>query len=94
MTQLKLIIPKEKRVLVYSVLNEEIINDNRKKEFSDKFNVDISKLGEEKNTCIALTAEKENVYSFVYVHVHGEIETEINVVRPKFAFHEKYNASL
>jgi hypothetical protein len=31
------------------------------------------------------------LYSFVYVHAHGKIETEINVVRPKFAFHEKYN---
>ena len=94
MTHLKLIIPKEKRVLVYSVLHEEIINENQKKEYPEKFNEDIAKIEEERNACISLTTEKENMYSFVYVHVHGEIETEINVVRPRYPFHEKYNSSL
>jgi hypothetical protein len=94
MTHLKLIIPKEKRVLVYSVLHEEIINDNQKKEYPESFIVGIAKIQEKRNECISLTTEKENVYSFVYVHDDGEIETEINVVRPKFAFHEKYNDSL
>lgn len=94
MTQLKLIIPNEKRVLVYYVLHKEIINNNQKKEFPEKFNEDISKIREKRNACISLTIEKENVYSFIYVHANGEIETEINVVRPKFAFHEKYNDSL
>lgn len=91
MTHLKLIIPKEKRVLVYSVLHEEIINDNQKKEYPESFIVGIAKIQEKRNECISLTTEKENVYSFVFVHANGEIETEINVVRPKFAFHEKYN---
>lgn len=94
MTQLKLIIPKEKRVHVYSVLHKEIINDNQKKEYPEKFNVDIAKIEEERNACISLTTEKENVYSFIYVHSNGEIETEINVIRPKYPFHEKYNSSL
>lgn len=94
MELLKLIIPKEKRVLVYSVLHEEIINDNQKKEYPEKFNVDIAKIEEERNACISLTTEKENVYSFIYVHDNGEIETEINVIRPKHPFHEKYNSSL
>jgi len=94
MTHLKLIIPKEKRVLVYSVLHEEIINDNQKKEYPEKFNEDIAKIEEERNACISLTTEKENVYSFVFVHANGEIETEINVVRPRYPFHEKYNSSL
>lgn len=87
----KLIIPKEKRVLVYSVLNEEIINDNQKKEYPEKFNVDIAKIEEERNACISLTTEKENVYSFIYVHSNGEIETEINVERPRYPFLEKFN---
>ena len=94
MTHLKLIIPNEKRVLVYSVLHEEIINDNQKKEYPEKFNVNISKIVEKRNACISLTTEKDNVYSFVYVHANGEIETEINVIRPKYTFHEKYNSSL
>jgi hypothetical protein len=94
MTQQKLIIPKEKRVLVYSVLNKEIINENQKKEYPEKFNEDIAKIEEERNACISLTIEKENVYSFVYVHANGEIETEINVIRPSYPFHEKYNSPL
>jgi hypothetical protein len=94
MTHLKLIIPKEKRVLVYSVLHEEIINDNQKKEYPESFIVGIAKIQEKRNECISLTTEKDNVYSFVYVHANGEIETEINVIRPKYTFHEKYNSSL
>jgi hypothetical protein len=90
----KLIVPREKRVLVYSVLHEEIINDNQKKEYPEKFNVDIAKIEEERNACISLTTEKKNLYSFVYVHDNGEIETEINVNRPKYPFHELYNSSL
>ena len=94
MTHLKLIIPKEKRVLVYSVLHEEIINVNQKKEYPESFIVGIAKIQEKRNECISLTTEKDNVYSFVYVHANGEIETEINVIRPKYTFHEKYNSSL
>jgi hypothetical protein len=93
MTHLKLIIPNEKRVLVYSVLHEEIINDNQKKEYPESFIVDIAKIQEKRNECISLTKEKENVYSFVFVHANGEIETEINVIRPKYRFHERYNTS-
>ena len=94
MTQLKLIIPKEKRVLVYSVLHKEIINDNQKQEHPIYFKEDTAIIQEITNECISLTTEFKNLYSFIYVHANGEIETEINVVRPKFAFHEKYNASL
>ena len=92
MTHLKLIIPKEKRVLVYSVLHEEIINDNQKKEYPESFIVGIAKIQEKRNECISLTTEKENVYSFVFVHANGEIETEINVNRPRYPFYEKYNS--
>jgi hypothetical protein len=91
MELLKLIIPKEKRVIMYSVLHEEIINDNQKKEYQEKIKVNTTKIQEKRNECISLTTEKENLYSFVYVHVNGEIETQINVIRPKYPFHEKYN---
>ena len=87
----KIIIPKEKRVLVYSVLQEEIINDIQKQEHPIDFKEVPTKIQEKRNECISLTTEKENLYSFVYVHVNGEIETQINVIRPKYPFHEKYN---
>ena len=90
----KIIVPREKLVLVYSVLQEEIINDIQKQDHPIDFKEDLTKIQEKKIECISLSTNKENLYSFIYVHVNGEIETEINVVRPKFAFHEKYNASL
>jgi hypothetical protein len=31
------------------------------------------------------------LYSFVYIHHNGDIETEINVKRPKYPFHKDYN---
>jgi hypothetical protein len=91
MELLKLIIPKEKRVLVYSVLHQEIINDIQKQEQPIHFKEVLTKIQEKRNECISLTTEKENLYSFVYVHDNAEIETEINVIRPKYPFHEKYN---
>jgi hypothetical protein len=90
----KIIIPREKRVIVYTILHDEIINQVQRKEYPDDFQVDNTEIQEKRCECISLTTESKNLYSFIYVHVHGEIGTEINVVRPKFAFHEKYNASL
>ncbi len=90
----KVIIPGERRVIVYTVLHDEIINEVQKKEHPDAFKADHTEIQEKRSECISLTTHKENLYLFVYVHVSGEIETEINVVRPKYAFHEKYNASL
>jgi hypothetical protein len=90
----KVIIPRERRVIVYTVLHNEIINQVQRKEYPDDFKVDNTEIQEKRFECISLTTDKENLYSFVYVHVSGEIETEVNVVRPKYAFHEKYNDSL
>ena len=90
----KLIVPGEKRVLVYNVIHEKIINDFQKKEYPNYFKADTAKIQEKRNECISLTTEKENLYSFVYVHINGEIETEINVIKPRYSFHEKYNTSL
>ena len=90
----KIIVPREKRVVVYTILHGEIVNQILKKEHSVDFKENPTKIQEKKIECISLTTNKENLYSFIYVHANGEIETEINVVRPKFAFHEKYNASL
>jgi hypothetical protein len=90
----KLIIPREKRVIVYTVLHDEIINEVQKKEHPDAFKADNSEIQEKRRECISLTTESENRYSFVYLYANGEIETEINVDRPKYPFHEKYNASL
>jgi hypothetical protein len=90
----KVIIPRERRVIVYTVLHDEIINDVQKKEHPNDFKADNTEIQEKRSECISLTTESENRYSFVYVHASGKIETEINVDRPKFAFHEKYNDSL
>jgi hypothetical protein len=90
----KVIIPREKRVIVYTVLHDEIINEVQKKEYPDDFKVDNTEIQQKKIECISLTTHKENLYSFVYVNTSGKIETEINVDRPRYPFCEKYNASL
>jgi hypothetical protein len=92
--EMNLIVPREKRVIVYTVLHNEIINQVQSKEYPDDFKVDNTEIQEKRSECISLTTESKNRYSFVYIHTNGKIETEINVVRPKFAFHEKYNDSL
>jgi hypothetical protein len=91
MTLLQFIIPRDKRVIIYTVLNEEIINIHQKNKFPADFMVDSSLLATKKNELIALTTEDENLHSFVYVHSNGELETEINVCNPKYAFHKNYN---
>ena len=40
MTNMKMIIPKEKRVAVYSVLDNEIINNKQKAGYKDSFGAD------------------------------------------------------
>jgi hypothetical protein len=90
----KIIVPREKRVIVYTILHGEIINHIQNQKHPIDFKEDTAKIQEKRNECISLTTESKNLYSFIYVHANGEIETEINVVRPKFAFHEKYNDSL
>jgi hypothetical protein len=90
----KIIVPREKRVIVYTILHGEIINHIQKQKHPIDFKEDAAKIQEITNECIALTTESKNLYSFVYIHANGKIETEINVDRPKFAFHEKYNDSL
>jgi hypothetical protein len=94
MNQQKLIIPREKRVIVYTVLHGEIINDVQKKEHPNAFKADNREIQEKRFECISLTTDKENLYSFVYLYANGKIETEINVDRPRYPFHENYNDSL
>jgi hypothetical protein len=94
MNQQKLIIPREKRVIVYTVLHDEIINDVQKKEHPNDFKADNTEIQEKRSECISLTTESENLFSFVYLYASGKIETEINVDRPRYPFCEKYNASL
>jgi hypothetical protein len=91
MTLFQLIIPREKRVIIYTVLNEEIINTNQKNKYPANFQVDSSLLTAKRNELIALTTEAENLHSFIYVHFDGRLETEINVSNPKYDFHENYN---
>lgn len=92
--EMNLIVPREKRVIVYTVLHDEIINQVQRKEYPDDFKADNREIQVKRSECISSTTDKENLYSFVYVLANGKIETEFNVVRPKYAFHEKYNDSL
>ena len=87
----KLIIPREKRVLVYNVLNDFIINNLQKEAYPNDFKVAISEITKKRNESLLLTTEIDNFYSFVYIYHNGDLETEINVKRPKYPFHEEYN---
>lgn len=91
MEQEILIVPREKRVLVYNVLNDFIINNLQKEEYPNDFKVAISEITKKRNESLLLTTEIDNFYSFVYIHPNGDLETEINVKRPKYPFHEEYN---
>lgn len=91
MTLLHFIVPREKRVIIYFVLNDEIINSNQQKIFPTEFKVDSMVLINKKMELIAATTEIKNLYSFIYIHKSGQFEIEINVVRPKYMFHENYN---
>jgi hypothetical protein len=91
MTLHQFIVPREKRVIVYTVLNKEIINSTQKSNYPANFQVDSSLLTAKRNELIALTTDDENLHSFIYVHFDGRLETEINVSIPKYAFHKNYN---
>jgi NAD-dependent SIR2 family protein deacetylase len=87
----KLIIPREKRILVYNVFNDFIINNLQKEAYPNDFKLAISEITKKRNESILLTTEMDNLYSFIYIHHTGDIETEINVKRPKYPFHNEYN---
>jgi hypothetical protein len=88
---MRLIIPVEKRVLVYSVLNEKIINIEQQSNYPHHFRVKSKLLNETRKSCIDQTSKTENLLSIVYVHQDGSLEIEINVSRPKYGFHPNYN---
>ena len=90
MTFFKFIIPREKRVIIYTVLNEEIINIDQKNKYPVDFKMDSSVLASKRNELVTVTTEDENLHSFIYVHSDGQLETEINVSSPKYDFHENY----
>lgn len=85
-----MIIPKKKRILVYSVLENKIINDKHKEQFSNAFNVDTSEIAKKRNECVLYMSDENNLLSFVYVHKNGNIEIEMNVKQPKYEFHVDY----
>lgn len=61
----KIIAPREKRVIVYTILHGEIINHIQKQEHSVDFKEDTAKTKEITNECIALTTESKNLYLFM-----------------------------
>ena len=90
----KIIVPREKRVIVYTILHGKIVNHIQKQEHSVDFKEDLTKIQEKRSECISLTTESENLYSFIYLNANGKIETEIDVDRPRYTLHEKFNDSL
>lgn len=46
---------------------------------------------EKKQKLINFTTEDENLFSIIYIHFDGKLETKINVKCPKYDFHENYN---
>lgn len=85
-----MIIPKEKRIIVYSIYDNQIINDKQKQVYIDDFKADIIKLTNVRNDCIEKMNNENNLSSFVYVHENGRIEKEINVTKSKYSFHSDY----
>ena len=86
-----MIIPKEKRIIVYSVWKNEIINEHQKKDNSLKFSTDTNEVAKLRNECLSSMDNNTNLHSFVYVYNDGKLEKEINVEKPKFNFHPNYN---
>lgn len=86
-----LIIPQDKRVLVYLVLNEKINNIAQRSKYPNHFCLENTLLHETRKSCINQTSKTENLLSIVYIHQDGTLETEINVSRPKYSFHPNYN---
>lgn len=86
-----MIVPREKRVLSYYVLDGVIINENQRLNNPELFNFSLSRLVRLSYECILNTTEKENLYSFIYIHPSGEIETEMNSFRPKYQMHPSFN---
>ena len=85
-----MIIPIEKRITTFSVLNSEIINDKQKQSYIEDFKADINEIVKKRIECSELMSDKNNLFSYVYVHKNGAIEKETNVSKPKYTFHLDY----
>jgi hypothetical protein len=88
---MKYIVPKERRLLIYSVYKNQIINIDQKQKLIGLFKVDVTELEECKNKCLSEMDNETNLHSIIYVQQDGRIESEVNVVRPKYEFHVDYN---
>jgi hypothetical protein len=88
---MKYIVPKERRLLIYSVYKNQIINIDQKQKLIGLFKVDATKLEECKNKCLSQMDNETNLHSIIYVQQDGRIEYEVNVRKPKYEFHVDYN---
>ena len=91
MSLLYFIVPRQKRVLIYTVYQQKIINEKQKTLYPTTFIVNPKEIIKKKQELINFTTEDENLFSIVYIHFDGKLETEINVKCPKYDFHENYN---
>ena len=89
---MNLILPKEKRVVIYSVVDGEIINSNQRKTAKKQTFPDQDSILAVKNSYLDQLTEKENLFLFIYAMLDGKIEFETNVSKPKYPFHTDYNS--
>lgn len=86
------IIPKELRVIVYNVVDQQIINSKQRQNHLSFVQAEPTLVRNKKKECLTEMDNAGNFWSFVYVHHNGLIETEVNVKTPKYQFHADYNS--
>ena len=57
-----MIIPIEKRVIVYSIAEDKIINIKQKSSFPGEFNANISEITQKRNECVSQMSNENNLH--------------------------------
>ena len=84
------ILPKEKRISVLIVLNEKIIDNMQHEKYKSEFSDNSINIQKEIYNCLRQMVNHNNLWSFIYVHNNGLVESEINVSIPKYKCHKNY----
>jgi hypothetical protein len=84
-----MIVPKQSRLFIYTVLNNTIVDESLLKRKMPKSN--LTNLFVIRRKCLDLMNNHNNLNSFIYIHDNGRIEEEINVQHPKYKFHPHYS---
>lgn len=84
-------IARKERILMYNVFNNVIINYKQKLNLGEAGKVDSTEISKKRMECLLDMVDTNNLYSFIYIHHNGNIESEINVKESKYDFHLEYN---